>query len=143
MKSVALRPLIVTYNNVINACAFAGHPDDDPKAILRIALETLEEAQETCEPNYITYGTCLRVIGNFEKDKTERWRLIRDIFRKCCDDGQLTNSVMKQLKSSVTPTQYALLQSEATDERTGRLRDDCTKNARLLKMTPPARYLKR
>lgn len=140
---MALRPMIVTYNNVINACAYADDPNDDPEDILRIALETLDEAQETCEPNYITYGTCLRAITNLKKDRVERWRLIRKLFRKCCDEGQLSNSIMRQLKSSLSPTQYAVLQSEATDERTGRLREECTKKARLLKMAPPTRVAKR
>jgi hypothetical protein len=129
MKSVSLRPMIVTYNNIINACAFSCHPDDDPSVVLRIALEALQEAQTTCGANFITYGTCLRAIANFEKDRIERWRLTRDIFQQCCRDGQLTTSVMKQLRVSVSAAQYTMILSEAVDRKTGRLRHEFTKNA--------------
>lgn len=129
MKSVALRPMIATYNNIINACVFSCHPDDDPNVVLRIALDTLHEAQSTCGANFITYGTCLRAVGSFEKDQIERWRLMREIFQQCCRDGQLTTSVMKELRMSVSAAQYTMILSEAVDRKTRRLRHEFTKNA--------------
>jgi hypothetical protein len=136
MQSVALTPQTVTYNNVINACAFSGHPKDDPKEVLQIALELLREAQQTCGANHITYGTSLRVICNFEADPSERWRLTRETFQECCADGQLTGAVLGRIKYATTPAQYALLHSMAADERTGKLREECIKNARQVKLAP-------
>ena len=68
MMEVSLRPSIVSYNNVLNACAFSSKTDEDPKAILKIAMETLKEAQRGPGANWISYQTALRVIGSFEKD---------------------------------------------------------------------------
>jgi hypothetical protein len=137
MKQVSLRPLTITYNNILNACAFSDSREENNKEILEIALSILSEAQETCGANYITYGTFLRVVGKFEDDSSERWRLTRDTFRSCCADGQLTKLVMNQVKfATKSATQYSLLLNEATDERTGRLRNECTENARLI-MTRP------
>jgi hypothetical protein len=136
MQSVSLTPLTVTYNNVINACAFSYHPKDDKKEVLGIALELLREAQQTCGANYITYGTSLRVICNFEADPSERWHLVRDTFKQCCADGQLTGDVLGRIKDATTPAHYALVRSMAVDERTGKLREECIKNARRLRMAP-------
>lgn len=139
MEHVALRPLTITYNNILNACAFSDPHEEDHMEILDIALRILKEAKETCGANFITYGTCLRVIGNFEDDTSERWRLTRDTFRSCCSDGQLTKLVMNQIKFAVSPAQYSLLLDEVTDERTGQLRHAYTKNARKVKRAMPAK----
>jgi hypothetical protein len=136
MEHVALRPLTITYNNILNACAFSDPRGGNRKEVVDIAMSILREAQETCGANFITYGTCLRVIGNFEDDSSERWRLTRDTFRSCCSDGQLTRLVMNQVKFAASPAQYSLLLSETTDVRTGRLHDACTKNARRVKTRP-------
>lgn len=68
VQSVALRPGSVSFNNIINACAFSNHPDDDPASILQIALDVLKEAQEGPGANWITYQTTIRVICSFEAD---------------------------------------------------------------------------
>lgn len=68
IQSVALRPGSVSFNNVINACAFSNHPNDDPASILQIALDVLKEAQEGPGANWITYQSTIRVICSFEVD---------------------------------------------------------------------------
>jgi hypothetical protein len=136
MEQVALRPLTITYNNILNACAFSDNQEENRKEILDIAMNVLREAKDTCGANFITYGTCLRVIGYFEDDASERWCLAKDTFRSCCADGQLTKLVMNQVKFAVSPAQHVLLLNEAIDPRTGRLRDEYTKNARRIKTRP-------
>lgn len=100
MESVALRPSTPSFNNVINACAFSSQRDD-PVKILEIARTALREAQEGPGANWISYQTALRVVCTFEQDETRRWHLTRDIFRQCCEDGQLTRTVMTQVKFAV------------------------------------------
>ena len=68
MQSVALRPGSVSFNNVINACAFSNHPDDDPEKVLKIALDVLKEAQDGPGANWITYQGTIRVVCNFVSD---------------------------------------------------------------------------
>ena len=136
MKQVSIRPITITFNNIMNACAFSDPHDDDRVEILEIALKALKEAQETCGANFITYGTCLRVIGNFEFDTSNRWRLTRTIVRECCSDGQLTKVVMNQARYSLHPAQYELLLTEVTDQRTGKLREEYTMNARRKTVAP-------
>ena len=130
MKHVSLRPLTITYNNILNACAFSDPKLEQRKEILDLAMLMLKEAQETCGANFITYSTCLRVIGTFEEEPASRWRLARDTFRRCCADGHLNKFVMNQVKFAVSPSQYSLLTQEAKDEKTGQLRDSFTRNCR-------------
>lgn len=130
MKSVSLRPLTITYNNILNACAFSDPEEENKQEILLVAMTMLKEAQESCGANFITYGTALRVIGSFEDDSAARWRLVRDVFRTCCAEGQLNRLVMNQVKYSVTPSQYSLLRQEASEPKGGRLRYEYTVNTR-------------
>lgn len=160
IQSVALRPGTVSFNNVINACAFSNHPKDDPSSILRIALQVLKEAQDGPGANWITYQSTIRVICTFEVDSGthfNRWivmrfavhdcertrvlilvyccllkmaetrcHLTREILRQCCNDGQLTETVLTQVRFAVNETQFSAIKSEVTDALTGTLLDTYT-----------------
>ena len=140
MQEVALRPPTVTYNNVLNACAFANHPDDVPDEILEIATQVFEESKKSCGPNYITFGAYLRVISRFVKDGTKKRDLVYDIYRQCCEAGQLNKMVMRQIRQALTSSQFATLRADAViDEKTGKYRSEYTKNARLTKLAPNTR----
>lgn len=137
MQEVSLRPPTVTYNNVLNACAFANHPDDVPDEILDISTKVFEEAKETCGLNYITFGAYLRVISRFVKDGTKKRDLVFDIYRQCCDAGQLNKMVMRQIRHALTSAQYAKLSADAVEnEETGEYRPEYTRNAQVTKLTP-------
>lgn len=136
MKDVAIRPATITYNNALNACAYSSSHYEDRKDVLEIAKVILKEAQKNEGANYITYGTFIRVVRFFVMDHFDRWRLIRTAFRQCCADGQLTTSVMGQIKPGVSRHQYDLLMKEANDPKTGRWKNEYTRNARRLKTQP-------
>jgi hypothetical protein len=130
LQSVALKPTTISFNNVLNACAFSNHKDDDTEAVIQIALDVLREAQEGTGANWITYHTTIRVLCSLEEDPENRWRLIREIFRQCCDDGQLTRTVLTQVRFAVSDERFKLLDKEATDARTKKFLDKFTVNAR-------------
>jgi hypothetical protein len=136
MKDVAIRPGTITYNNALNACAYSSTHYEDRKGVLEIAKIIIKEAQKNEGANYITYSTFIRVVRFFVMDHVERWRLIRTTFRQCCDDGQLTTSVMNQIKPGVSKHQYSLLTKEANDPKTGRWKEEYSRNARRLKTQP-------
>ena len=128
MQEVALRPPTVTYNNVLNACAYADNSNDHPDEILDIAQSVFEEAKSLCNPNYITYSTYLRVICRFVKDGTKKTALTWKIYHECCDAGQLTKMVMRQISHCLTTRQYAELKAHAMDENTRQYRRQYTEN---------------
>lgn len=68
MDEVSLRPSVISFNNVINACAFSSKVDDDHDEVLTIALDVLKRAQDGAGANWITYQTAVRVICTFATD---------------------------------------------------------------------------
>lgn len=60
----------------------------------------------------------------------KRWQLTREIFRQCCDDGQLTRTVLTQVRFAVSEAQFAMLEHEVTHSETKKLLDKYTINAR-------------
>lgn len=139
MKEVAIRPITITYNNALNACAYSDGERDDELVVMQVATMILKEAQETSGANCISYSAYLRVIRFFVSDRLEQWRLVRKTFRRCCEDGQLTPMIMKQIRLVLSAHQYGLIVKEATDDRTGRWREDYTINARRLQTKPSLR----
>jgi hypothetical protein len=67
------------------------------------------EAKGSVGANYITYGTYIRVRRFFVMDDFERWRLIRNVFRKCRAHGQVTDSVMRQIKPGIKEHVYIVV----------------------------------
>jgi len=140
MKEVAIRPITITYNNALNACAYSDRERDDRNEVIQVAAMILKEAQETSGANCISYSTYLRVIRFSVYDRLEQWRLIRKTFRRCCDDGQLNPTIMKQIRPMLSAHQYGLIVGEATDKSTDRWHEEYTRNARRLKTKPLRRY---
>ena len=136
MQSVALRPVKISYNSVLNACALSNGDEGNKTEILQIALAMLREARETCGACYVTCNTCLRIIASLQPDKGERWKLAKDIFGQYCSDKQVTPLILAQLKYTVAPARSSLLLREVIDEQTGKIREDVTLNAKRAKMTP-------
>ena len=138
MQEVALRPPTVTINNVLNACAYADHPDDDPHEILDIAESVFEDAKKTCGVNFITFATMVRVVTRCVRDAPKKRDMITDIFRQCCEAGQLTDQVMRQIKYALGTKDYEKLRAHVVDHTTGKYLKKFTVNARL----PPKSSLK-
>ena len=135
MQEVALRPPTVTYNSVLNACAYANTSEDHPDEILDIAEQVFEEAKSLCNPNYITYSSYLKVIRRFVHDKTKRHHLTWKVFRECCEAGQLSRMVMREISQSVSKRQFAAFRADAGyDKETGQYNPKYTENARLTKL---------
>ena len=159
MEDVSLRPGIVSYNNVINACAFSSKTEDDPETVLQIAMDVLAKAQKGPGANRITYQGALRVVCCFEKNAGEtvwlvwfgtlflswayphqcvilykiterRFQLTRDIIRQCCEDGCLEHNVLTQARFGVSEERYKKLMAKVTDPNSNRLLDKYTINAR-------------
>jgi hypothetical protein len=140
MQSVALKAGTITYNSVLNACAFSVHPEDNPEEVLRIAVEILNEARQHVCANYITYMTMLRVVNTQVKEESEKWRLVRQIVDMCTKDGQLTKTVMNGARMNVSPRQFQKLHDKVIDDRTGLYKEEFVENARKLQMTPIGRF---
>mmetsp|Transcript_3301 Transcript_3301/g.9241 ORF Transcript_3301/g.9241 Transcript_3301/m.9241 type:complete len:877 (+) Transcript_3301:291-2921(+) len=140
MESVALKAGTVTYNSVLNACAFSLHPEDDREEVLQIASRMWEEVRQNNRPNYITYQTMLRVVSTQVKGDSEKWRLVSEIVDMCARDGQLTNQVMHGARMNVSPCDFQKLRDRVVDQRTGSYRQEFVANVQRMKAAPTGRF---
>lgn len=96
-----LKPNVVAYNAVLNACAFTDGDAFESNKAVEIAQATLKDLEQSRfgKPDQVTYGTFLRMCGNQVPPCESREKLVALIFKKCMKDGQVGNLVLQQLSS--------------------------------------------
>jgi hypothetical protein len=110
-----LRPNVVAYNAVMNACAFTNgdvHESNRAVEIAHAILRDLEQS-EFGSPDQVTYGTFLKVCSTQMADCDSRDKVIEMLFRKCCKDGQVGNMVLQQLKTVAKNDHFVRLTGRA------------------------------
>lgn len=107
-----LQPTVVSVNAVMNACAYTSNNDlQEQNRAIEIAHRMLRELDKSSfgGPDQVTYGTFLKVCANQMPDCNSRSQIVDSIFKKCCNDGQVGNLVLQQLKSIANPELYERL----------------------------------
>jgi pentatricopeptide repeat protein len=92
-----------TYSSLINCCAYYnGGPEGRKEQALSVALGTFEKLCNTdgIGPNHVCYGTLFKAVNNLADMGEERDNLLRKLFRKCCDDGQVDGFVLSQVRNA-------------------------------------------
>ena len=97
----SLKPNVVAFNAVINACAYTNGDIEEQNKAMEIAHKQLKllEASSYGNPDQVTYGTFLKVCANQMPDCATRQQIIEVIFKKCVQNGQVGNLVLQQLKA--------------------------------------------
>lgn len=111
-----LRPTVVAFNAVMNACAYTNNSDlHEQNRAIEIAHRLLRELERSPYgvPDQVTYGTFLKVCANQMPDCDNRRTIVDSIFKKCCNDGQVGNLVLQQLKAITDEEQYERLVGRA------------------------------
>ena len=95
-----LRPNVVAYNAVMNACAFTNGDVHESNRAVEIAHGVLKDLEQSRfgTPDQVTYGTFLKVCSTQMADCDSRDKVIEMLFKKCCKDGQVGTMVLQQLK---------------------------------------------
>lgn len=109
MKQVGIRPNLISYNTVLNACE---HTDSSDRVAteeaLKVACLTFDELRSSpsSKANHVTYGSFLGTLGNLMPPDS-RQEIVRLVFRRCCLEGQASKLVLKKLRSAtVTEDRY-------------------------------------
>jgi hypothetical protein len=104
----SLKPNVVAYNAVMNACAWTDGDATERTRALEIANGILKELEASPfgNPDQVTYGTFLKVCATQMADCDSRRTLVELLFRKCCRDGQVGNMVLSQLQQVVSDVEY-------------------------------------
>lgn len=97
MKEHKLQPTLSSYNNVLNACA---HTMDarDPKELFRTAIEAFNEVRDHpyIRADVTTYGHFLRCCSELLPDNPKKDSVVKNVFMKCCNDGQVGRFVLTE-----------------------------------------------
>jgi len=104
------KPNAVSYTWVIRACAHIVGRDAEKADAMQIATATFDEHCRCAysDPNHFTYEAYLNAISNLLPDGDEaKAALIASVFRKCCKDGQVSESVHWRIERSLTIQQLS------------------------------------
>lgn len=113
-----IRPNAYSYTTVINACAFSKAETAKMRSwLLQIAVVALQELQSSPRygtANHVTYGTFLKACANLidKDDEILRKVMIEPVFTKCCQDGQVAEFVLRQLRVAAPDDLYEKLLGE-------------------------------
>jgi hypothetical protein len=127
-----LKPNVVAYNAVLNACAFCNpageyclHQSSRAMEMAHAVLKELDGGNNGkskgnefgVKPDQVTYGTFLKVCANQLPDCSTRQQIVEMIFKKCQRDGQVGNLVLQQLKAMLAsdPDLYQKLVGKPID----------------------------
>ena len=98
MKSEGMVPLTSTYNSVLNACSHTPEAADH-KDIFSIAVEAFNalRAEKYQKPDVSSYGYFLRCCSQLLPENSKRDLVVKNVFAKCCQDGQVGRYVLTEL----------------------------------------------
>ena len=117
--NIKLRPTVVSYNAVMNACAYTSNSDlHEQNRAIEIAHKMLRKLENSPygDPDQVTYGTFLKVCAFQMSDCSSRHQIVDSIFKKCCMDGQVGNLVLQQIRTIADEEQYYRLVGRSIDE---------------------------
>jgi hypothetical protein len=104
-KRPNLRPSQISYNSVLNACAFSaiGTSVEEQREALQIAVATFSEMRksEFTAPDTVTYGNMLKCLANLMPQGEIRTQMALQIFAKCREEGLVGTLVWNEVRRAV------------------------------------------
>lgn len=131
----AAKPSVVSYNAVLNACAFSAlAPDPEEKKLaLSTAVSTFNECRTAgfAKPDAVTYGTMLKCVANLVPVGEMRDKFSARLFGKCREEGLVNWMVLSEVQRAVShETAAELLQSSNANLELSDLPQEWTRNAK-------------
>ena len=115
--------LVAVYNAFLEVCASVktNRNEDverpNTSEVLQRALEAVAELRSVygLNPNPKTFANLLQVCETQLDVGSERSRITEEVFRSCCEEGLVNETVLKALKSAVSGQQYIELVISQSD----------------------------
>eukprot|EP00980_Cylindrotheca_fusiformis_P025322 scaffold13478_cov132-Cylindrotheca_fusiformis.AAC.15 len=106
-KSRALKPNVVVFTAVLNACAWPESESEKEEAF-EIARLTMEELSLGVfdKPNFLSFAAFLCVCSSTLDQGEVRDRIVRDTFEQCARRGQVAGIVLDKFKTAASPNLY-------------------------------------
>lgn len=102
-------PTIVTYNALLNACEYTDSNDlKEKEEAFAIACLTFDEIRkhESINPTHVTYGSFIGSVTALMPRSDARNEIAELVFKRAKQDGQVSQYVLRKLKSSVSLSTY-------------------------------------
>lgn len=107
--SRAIRPTVVTYNALLNACEYTNSTDlMEKEEAFTVACLTFDEIRKLpdIDPSHITYGSFLGSVTALMPRSDARNEIAELVFKRCCKDGQVSQYVLRKLSAAVSLSRY-------------------------------------
>ncbi|CAB9517792.1 Pentatricopeptide repeat-containing protein [Seminavis robusta] len=115
---VGMRPTVVTYNAVLNACEYTNSTDvKEQEEAFAVGCVTFDEVRQEFRPTHTTYGSFLGVVSKLMPKSDARNEIAELVFKRCCKDGQVSAYVLRKLKATVSLSQYRQMLRGKSEER--------------------------
>lgn len=106
-NKIGPKPTTMIFNAALNACAFVSYDQKAQTESFLILVEILAMVMKYASPDHVTYGTILRACSQLlPVDDERRDQLVQRIFKRACDEGQVSELVLTQLKFAASPQKY-------------------------------------
>ena len=104
----AARPNVVAANAAMNACAYTSGDIQEMNRAVELSHKILKDLESSPygKPDQVTYGTFLKVCANQMPDSHTRQQIVEVLFKKCAQDGMVSDFVLQQCKSMVSEELY-------------------------------------
>jgi hypothetical protein len=125
-KYLDLKPNVYVYNSVLNACASSagGHPETVESAF-KVACGLFDELckSEEFQPSDVTYSLFLRVCKQLMSEGALQRKMIEAVFRRCCRHGQVSLTVLRQVKEAASLELWIEIMRENAGKRDLAIKD--------------------
>lgn len=125
-KYSELKPNVHVYNSVLNACASSagGHPETVESAF-KVACGLFDELckSEDDQPSDVTYSLFLRVCKQLMTEGALQRKMIEAVFRRCCRSGQVSLTVLRQVKEAASLELWIEIMREKAGKRDLTIKD--------------------
>ncbi len=109
-----LKPNAYIYASVLNACAYTFGDEDVKSEALSIAIETFQECKHH---NDVVYGTFIKACNTLmDENDPERIELIKNAFVHSKQKGLVSDFVLHELYTSLSPSQYKYILGLDTED---------------------------
>merc|ERR1712176_137324 len=104
MGIIKAMPNTYCYTAVINSCAYSENDELEKQLALKIAIQSYKEllsSPQYGKPNHVTFSTFMQALRYLTPQSKKRAEAIKNIFKKCKQEGQVDEFVLRTLQSSL------------------------------------------
>jgi hypothetical protein len=109
MEKLGYRADNVTYNLLLKACSKTSSDNQQTRQrVLDISKGAFELLQrnKALKPDTFSYNSLLWICDKMIQDPEEKRATIKGLFKKCCNDGEVSITLIKTLKKLTSPALF-------------------------------------